>query len=224
MTRQFFLLAFIAFSVIFSTSLSGQSNSGMFFVFLNSNPDKPQISDTEKESLQAAHLANIDRLATEGKLLAAGPFESGGGMFVLKAKSHEEANMMLQTDPAIKAGRFNLEVLPFHIVGNNICDVKEPYEMVTYQFVRFSSDPDYFDDLDKVLFDTRIFMSDLNNNNDFVIAYGIFNEFWDGILIMDVADADQAETIFKDHPGVKEGQLKYEIKSLYIAKGTFCKK
>ncbi len=65
------------------TSAQAQSNK-LFFVFLNSNPDKAILDADKAEQLQSAHLKNIERLAIEGIMKAAGPFEGGGGMFILK--------------------------------------------------------------------------------------------------------------------------------------------
>lgn len=211
--------------VVFATSnLQAQKNEGLFFVFLNSNPDKPQISDDEKEGLQAAHMANLDRLAQEGLLLAAGPFEGGGGLLILDAENIDDAKALVQSDPAVQAHRFKTEVIPFSVTGNDLCGAEEPYEMVTYQFIRMISNPDYFEDFDKMFRANRMFLSDLNMKNNYVITYGAFSEYNDGILILDVSTPEEAEKIIKKHPSVKAGQLTYEVKSLYIAKGTFCKK
>jgi len=223
MKNLLLLFAIIGF-YLSSSFVQAQTNQDLYFVFLNTNPERPMISDGEKEKLQAAHMANIERLADEGSLLAAGPFDGGGGIFVLHTESLESAKELLQTDPAIRANRFNVEVYPFHIGGNDLCGAKEPYEMVTYQFVRINSNVEWFGDMDKMRYENRLFMSNLNNENDYVIVYGSFSEYNDGMLILDVETTEEAENIFKEHPSVKAGQLTYEVKPLWIAKGTFCKK
>ena len=203
--------------------LSAQYTKDLFFVFLNTNPDKPEISESEKENLQALHLENLDRLAQQGILHAAGPFDGGGGMLILETDSKEEALDIVNTDPAVKAGRFNVEVFPFLLAGNRLCGPKKPYEMVTYQFVRLNSNPEFFGDLDKMVYDNRVFMVEQNNQNDYVVAYGSFSPYNDGMIIFDFPEGKDAERIIKKHPAVKAGQLTYEIKPLWIAKGTFCK-
>jgi len=214
----------LVMALLFSVALSAQSQKDLFFVFLNSNPDKQEISQEKLENLQAAHLNNIEELAKDDIILASGPFDGGGGMLILNTENINTANEILQTDPAIKEKRFTTEVFPLMIANNDLCGAKKPYEMVTYQFVRTISDVEYFGDIDAMIRENRIFMANLNNNNDFVIVQGSFSPYNDGLLILDVADAKAAEKIIKQHPAVKEGQLKYEIKSLWIAKGTFCKK
>ncbi len=222
--RKFLSSGLVVLALCSSAVLSGQSTNNLFFVFLNSNPDKPEISKQEVEKIQSAHLNNIEQLASEGIMKAAGPFDGGGGMFILQTEDINSANEVLQSDPAIKANRFKIEVFPVMIANNDLCGAKEPYEMITYQFVRSISNVEYFGDIDKMRFDNRVFMAELNNNNDYVIVQGTFNIYNDGFLILDVADAKEAEKIIKKHPAVQEGQLNYEIKSLMIAKGTFCKR
>ena len=71
----------------------------------------------ERQRIQEAHLANIQRLADEGKLLLAGPFSDGGdmrGMFVFQVASMEEAKALCDTDPAVKAGRLRVELHPWY--------------------------------------------------------------------------------------------------------------
>lgn len=69
--------------------------------------------------LQRAHMANIQRLSKEGKMVLAGPFlEQTGpgslaGLFVLQASSLAEAQQLVATDPAVQAGRFTFEIVPW---------------------------------------------------------------------------------------------------------------
>ena len=74
-------------------------------------------STPEIDRLQEAHLANYRRLAQEGKLVLNGPFLDSfqligevRGAGVLKAKSYEEANAMISTDPMVKIGRLVFEL------------------------------------------------------------------------------------------------------------------
>ena len=83
---------------------------------LRSGPDRSQDS-AAAATIQAAHLANIRRLADEGKLALAGPFMDGGdlrGIFVFNTASVEEARALAATDPAVKAGRLAIELRPWY--------------------------------------------------------------------------------------------------------------
>jgi uncharacterized protein YciI len=67
-----------------------------------------KMEDKQKiDSLFRGHMGNINRLATAGKLVVAGPFSKNDkayrGIFILNVKTIEEANGLLDSDPAIKA-------------------------------------------------------------------------------------------------------------------------
>ncbi|HZE71888.1 MAG TPA: YciI family protein [Pyrinomonadaceae bacterium] len=65
----------------------------------------------QTEELQKAHLANINRLAEMKKLVVAGPFGDNGelrGIFVFKVASLDEAKVLAETDPAVRAGRLKI--------------------------------------------------------------------------------------------------------------------
>jgi uncharacterized protein YciI len=77
------------------------------FFFLDGAPNRPAASQAEMAKLQDGHLANLHRLATEGKLHLAGPLADGGthrGIGVLATESIEEAQQWMATDPMITGG------------------------------------------------------------------------------------------------------------------------
>lgn len=81
----------------------------------------PKTDQTKEESakLFAGHMANIKRLAAEGKLVLAGPFMAENerkyeGIFIFNLKTVKEADEMLVTDPAVAAGRFSYEVYSWY--------------------------------------------------------------------------------------------------------------
>ncbi len=81
-----------------------------YFVELITNPDRPDLPQTEVDSIQRAHMTNIGRMVEEKTLLLAGPFEKGGGIFILKVDSMEAAEKLVARDPAVKAGRLLTEI------------------------------------------------------------------------------------------------------------------
>jgi uncharacterized protein YciI len=78
------------------------------FVLLKTGPNDAKFTGKERDDLFAAHLANIKRLAGEGKLAVAGPFgkndRSYRGMFIFNVTTVEDAQKLVETDPAVKAG------------------------------------------------------------------------------------------------------------------------
>jgi uncharacterized protein YciI len=84
-------------------------------VFLYKGPNRDQDS-TETMRIQEEHMANIQRLADEGKLIVAGPFlddKDLRGVFVFDSESEEEVKDLVETDPAIIAGRLRYEIHPW---------------------------------------------------------------------------------------------------------------
>lgn len=83
---------------------------------LIAGPNRSQDSLTAAK-LQTAHLDNISRLAEEGKLVLAGPFMDEGavrGIYIFDVKTVEEARELTATDPAIQAGRLEMELRPWY--------------------------------------------------------------------------------------------------------------
>jgi uncharacterized protein len=71
------------------------------------------LSKEETASAFAGHMANINRLAAGGQLVFAGPLDKNEryrGIFVFNVATIEEANALLATDPAVKAGALAGEV------------------------------------------------------------------------------------------------------------------
>jgi uncharacterized protein len=77
-----------------------------------------KITDTAKrKELFEGHMKNIERLANEGKLAIAGPFMDKGpysGIFIFSVATVEEAKALVDTDPAVKAGVFEMEAHPWY--------------------------------------------------------------------------------------------------------------
>jgi uncharacterized protein len=83
---------------------------------LKAGPNRDR-SREEAQRLQAAHRANINRLAAEGKLVLAGPFADDGvlrGIYVFDVPTVAEAEALTRTDPAIQAGQLVMELHPWY--------------------------------------------------------------------------------------------------------------
>src|SRR5689334_9467401 len=75
-------------------------------VILKTGPVK--IEEKQKvDSLFSGHMKNMGDLVQKGKLIVAGPLGKNDkkyeGIFILNVKTTDEANKLLETDPAIKA-------------------------------------------------------------------------------------------------------------------------
>lgn len=65
-----------------------------------------------------AHLARIEALAAEGRLILAGPLTDGtGSLIIIEADSQEEAEAFIKNDPYVLQGVFlRYEIYPFQQV------------------------------------------------------------------------------------------------------------
>lgn len=213
--RTFYIFLFLAFPFL------GLAQS-YTFVFLNTRSDKPELPKEEVDKIMQGHMDNMKRLSKEGKLKVAGPFEGGGGIFILNTKSTEEANQWISTDPGVQANRWKVELLSYQPRINEVCVAKEPYEMVSYTFVRFRSNihKETVGDYPVLLKKHEDYISELAKAGN-VITEGTFGELEGGILIL---KGDVQPEVFENDPAIKGGTMLFEIKKLWIAKGSFCEK
>ena len=84
------------------------------FLYRGPNPvDDPE----ESKKMMKGHLANIQRLHDEGKIILAGPYLSKTdlrGYFLFDTDSVEAAQTWCDTDPAIAAGAFRVDLHPWY--------------------------------------------------------------------------------------------------------------
>lgn len=70
------------------------------------------------DSLFAGHMANMDKLVKENKLIVAGPLGKNDktyrGIFILNTKSIDEAKAILATDPAVNAKLLDAEIMNWY--------------------------------------------------------------------------------------------------------------
>jgi len=114
------LIIFLSINVSFSQKTNpnydeelatklGADDYGMKkFVFVILKTGTNESTDKAlKDSCFTGHMNNIDRLVKEKKLIVAGPMvkneKSYRGIFILDMPTIEEARILLETDPAIKA-------------------------------------------------------------------------------------------------------------------------
>lgn len=98
----------------------GADDYGMkHYVFVLLKSGNNQSTDKKfKDSCFAGHMENIKRLAAIKKLVVAGPFAQNDkmlrGLFILNVSTIEEANALLNTDPAVKAGFLQAELFKWY--------------------------------------------------------------------------------------------------------------
>jgi uncharacterized protein YciI len=90
-------------------------------VLLLTPANPPQLGDEELRENQDAHLNYLAELHEAGHLLAAGPLLGAEGApyrgLSIFSGGAERARELCEQDPAVNAGRFHFEVLPWLVPG-----------------------------------------------------------------------------------------------------------
>lgn len=85
---------------------------------LKTGPHDADVKGDARKEIFEGHFANIKRLAGEGKLAVAGPFEKNDkmwrGLYIFNVATLEEAQQLVVMDPAVKAGVFVPEMVPWY--------------------------------------------------------------------------------------------------------------
>lgn len=217
MTRILFLFVLFLLHPIEATGDPGP----FLFVFLNTNPNKPVLPKEQVDSIMAGHMANISRLAAEGKLIAAGPFYDGGGIFVLSTASKDSGWAWLKTDPGVQANRWVIEMMPYVPRIGSVCSVGKDFTMTSYTFVRYSPSQaskktSAFDASGTHLEYIRTAVP-----MDSVVAEGVFSDGSGSILVLR-GEWDQA--VFLKEPAVESKTIDAVMRRIYIAMGAFCER
>jgi len=98
----------------------GADDYGMrayMFVLLKTGPADVR-DEAKRQELFEGHMANIVRLTKERKITLAGPFTDEKrvlrGLFVLDTGTVDEARALVESDPAVAAGVFTYEIIPWY--------------------------------------------------------------------------------------------------------------
>lgn len=100
-------------------SLNADQNGMKKYVFcLLKTGTNTTASKEETQKLFEGHMANIDKLAKEGKLVVAGPFMKNDrnyrGIYIFNVETVDEAQKLVATDPAIQAKLLEAELTPWY--------------------------------------------------------------------------------------------------------------
>jgi uncharacterized protein YciI len=105
---------------------------------LKTGPKDADIKGDQRKEIFAGHFANIGRLADQGQLAVAGPFEKNDkeyrGLYIFNVATIEEAEKLVLLDPAVKAGVFVPELTLWYgsaalmVVGDTHKRIEKPKE------------------------------------------------------------------------------------------------
>jgi uncharacterized protein YciI len=203
---------------------------------LSRGPGWTAESTPETERVQAEHMKHIQKMAADGKLVAAGPITDGGqlrGIFIFAVPTLDEAKSLAGADPAVKAGRLAVEVHPWFgpkgigakYFAERKANPEAKVEMETYQFVLLKRGTpvagestaeaakmqgDHVANIFKLLESGKLG------------AAGPFTDGGEvaGILVFRVGSLEEAKALTETDPLVKAGKLKVELHPWMAAKGV----
>ncbi|TAL46122.1 MAG: hypothetical protein EPN92_06640 [Chitinophagaceae bacterium] len=96
------------------TSVYSGEMKRYWLVLLKKGPNRTHDS-VSAAKIQAGHMANINRLAKEGKIIMAEPMGYDGdlrGIFIMDCKDSTEVETFVNTDTAVITGRLKMEYYP----------------------------------------------------------------------------------------------------------------
>lgn len=204
------------------------------FGLLRKGPKWTPGETPEIRALQEKHLANIARLAKEGKLVAAGPCGDGDlrGVFVFATESLDEARALADTDPAVQAGRLRVELHTFlgaPGIGRNAPAERAraggKVEMVSYQLALARLGPRFKAEEaseNRALFMARNqWLQKLEGSGRLALS-GPFTDGGDvkGLLVLKADSLDAARKLLDGDPAAITQRFAYDVQPWWLAKGT----
>jgi uncharacterized protein YciI len=180
----------------------------------------------ERARIQEQHIAHLTKLGDEGSGLAAGPFGDEGdirGLLIANAKSEQEARELEAADPAVKAGRLTVDVIPFMAPEGWFHKAATPISMETVYFAFLNGGPTRPDPAtaERLQAEHMAYMTERNKEGRLILA-GPFVRGGSraGLVVYRAASADEAKRFAEGDPMVKAGRLAIEMHEWHIAKGV----
>ena len=100
-------------------------------VLLKRPAERPELPEEQVMEIQRRHIAHLTAMGEAGHLLVAGPFsdqedESLRGLALYQVGSVEEARKLAEADPAVQAGRLEVEVMTLNVEKGYMVFPKRP--------------------------------------------------------------------------------------------------
>ncbi len=112
--RAAFFVLFVCVPLLAQSQAAPNATTRYYVVFLRPDPARKTLAKEDAERLQAAHMANIHKMASDGVLISAGPFDDTpttiSGIFVFKVDSLDLAIAIAAKDPTVVEHRNTVDV------------------------------------------------------------------------------------------------------------------
>jgi uncharacterized protein YciI len=179
------------------------------------------------KDLKSEHLANFIALLESGKAIIAGPFGDNSdiaGVFVFRAKSAEEARAWAESDPAVKAGFFSIEMHPWWS-EDVMKKPSSPFKLTTAYLALLTRGVKWTpektpatEELQKAHMANIIRLAEMKK----LVVAGPFGDNGQlrGIFVFKVASIDEARALTETDPAVQAGRLAIDIHPWLVPEGV----
>jgi uncharacterized protein YciI len=218
----FVLLALI---MVAGHGLWAQNASGLtryYVAFLRPDPQRKPLTKEEGERIQTAHMANIHKMAEDGVLVSAGPFDDTpltiSGLFIFKVDSLERAKEIALKDPTVVEHRNTIDVHAWDgpaAIGDEYfrlhkLDPKTPENMQIHPFCMLTRSG--ASDANKELLQAHVHYIEKMKADGKLSAAGRVDGDDDlaGLVVFRAIPLEDAKKLMHDDPSVKGGLFKVE--------------
>jgi uncharacterized protein YciI len=223
-----FAVLFVALQAIAQTQEKKEPEHKMieFHMALLKHGPKSSAEGMSNE-LQSAHIANVMSLLESGKAVIAGPLGDDGeiaGIFVLRAKSAEEARAWAEDDPAVKAGFFAAEMHPWWS-EDVMKKPNSPVKLTTAYLALLTRGAKWTPEVTPATQEIQKgHMANINRlaaMKKLVVA-GPFGDNGPlrGIFVFKVASLEEARVLTETDPAVQAGRLALDIHPWLVPEGV----
>jgi uncharacterized protein YciI len=179
------------------------------------------------KNLQSEHVANVMSLLESGKAVIAGPLGDDSeiaGIFVLRAKSAEEARAWAESDPAVKAGFFTAEMHPWWS-EDVMKKPSSPVKLTTAYLALLSRGAKWTPEVTPATQEIQKgHMANIHRLADMkkLVVAGPFgdNGSLRGIFVFKVASIAEARALTETDPAVQAGRLAIDIHPWLVPEGV----
>jgi uncharacterized protein YciI len=199
-----------------------------FYLCLLVRPANPAAPPADPAQLQLDHLTHLKNVMAGGKGVIVGPIGSEGrvrGILVLRVSSIEEAKALTDTDPAVRAGQFAVEIHPWMALDGIMKPTFSPADLAVYWFGFLKKGPKWTPEqtpeTQKIQEGHMAHLRASGEAGTLVIA-GPLGDNGDirGIVVYKTETIEAARAIAEADPAVKAGRLVVDLHKWFVSKGA----
>lgn len=183
--------------------------------------DNPQTNE-----IRAQHFAYFTSLIESGKAVMGGPIRDDGdirGLYVLRAKTADEARAWAEADPAVKAGHFVIEMHPWwseEVMKKATVPIKLGTAYLAFLTRGPKWTPERTPQTEEI---QKAHMANINRlaETGKLVVAGPFGDNGQlrGIFVFKVASLEEAKELAATDPAVKAGRLALDVHTWLVPEG-----